>query len=151
MFTSQMAVDSQDPGKSGPLRRALEIDAICDRFEAEAQAGDTPEIRPFLDEVETAARAELFQQLLGLQMSIMVKPEDRPGLPTLLADYPEFTNEIFQVLAGGQTAAETIRTHPPSNAGAQAVLSGPKRNPAGHALPDGRRGRARRDGRDPPG
>ncbi|MFT5468612.1 MAG: serine/threonine protein kinase [Verrucomicrobiales bacterium] len=122
MFTSQMADDSQDPGKSGPLRRALEIDAICDRFEAEAQAGDTPEIRLFLDEVETEARAELFQQLLGLQISIVVKPEDRPGLPSLLSEYPEFTNEILKVVSGQPSVAETIRTRPPSNVGAEAVL-----------------------------
>lgn len=77
------------------------IDAICDRFEADLKRGKTPEIRSALDEIEAEARPELFQQLLGVQQSMLAKP---PAATELLAEFPEFHDEVIGVCARGAEA-----------------------------------------------
>lgn len=90
-----------DDGQSTELRNALAVDEICDRFEADLQRGETPGIRPLLDEVDADVRPELFQQLLGVQLSMIRKPEDRPGLASLLSEFPEYTDQVLAAYSPG--------------------------------------------------
>ena len=112
-------MDSRDPTK---LEQANAIDAICDRFESAMQKGAEPDIRSELAQVGPELQPALFGQLLGIQMSIIKEPGKRPGVPTLLAEYPEFANEILGVAPSAPGGGVTIRTQRPAAVDTDAVL-----------------------------
>ncbi|MEM7010937.1 MAG: serine/threonine-protein kinase, partial [Verrucomicrobiota bacterium] len=94
-------VMAEESGQRTLLNNAVAMDAICDRFEADLKRGESPEIRTALDEVEAESRPELFQQLLGVQQSMMAKP---PAITELLAEFPEYREEVLGVCAPGAEA-----------------------------------------------
>src|SRR5262245_490415 len=65
---STMSADSE-PTSTPPSPALLEeIDAVCDRFEAELRAGRQPLIEDYLEKVAGRARPELLRELLPLEI-----------------------------------------------------------------------------------
>ena len=64
----------------GPDPKLLggQVDAVCDRFDALWQAGNTPRVEDFLDCVPEAARRDLLRELIALEVEYRLKAQERP-------------------------------------------------------------------------
>src|SRR5262249_24252330 len=63
-----MSADSPHAEPDQALSVLEEIDAVCDRFEAEWQSYSRPEIRSYLAEVQEGARRRLLRELLRVDI-----------------------------------------------------------------------------------
>jgi predicted Ser/Thr protein kinase len=93
-----MIADSQDEDSAQSLPILEEIDTICDRFEAELQAGRSPRIEDFVAHASETARQPLEEELLRVEIAC------RRGLgeTLLMGDYeqrfPQHVRLIAQLL-----------------------------------------------------
>ena len=108
-----------------------EVDAACDRFEAEWRAGARPQIRAYLGRASRPARKRLLQELLRLDIAYRRKGGEQPKavdyksvsglfdaafLESLLASASKIKPEPPTVPAASQ-----LRDPPPVRAAPQAV------------------------------
>ena len=49
-----------------PLSVTLQVDALCDEFEAAFDSPETPLLAPFVDRVDQVGRARLLEELVAL-------------------------------------------------------------------------------------
>jgi len=54
-----------------PLSVSHELDGICDAFEAELQAGGSPQIEGYLGNVSVENQAELLRLLLQIEIELL--------------------------------------------------------------------------------
>ncbi len=57
-----------------PINDALEIDRLCDAFEAMYQAGQLPRIEDFLEQIAASSREQLLEALLPLDLELCGQP-----------------------------------------------------------------------------
>lgn len=117
-----MADDYMDGVNPTNLRHAGGIDAICEEFSQALRRGERPEIRYQLGQLHEESRPELFRRLLTLQLSLAAKTEDRPGISQLMKEYPEYAQEVIQVVSEQSLGEVTVLTGASPNTGASAVL-----------------------------
>ena len=91
-----------DPGPVSEEQLRL-VDEICDRFERELWLGQQPSFRQFIEPVPQELRAQLFRELLLLQLEI-AQVCDREAI---LQAYPEFTDVIETAFREGADIRRT--------------------------------------------
>ena len=101
--------DTENKRANDALQRAREIDAICDRFEKAIQGGSAADLCSEVEKVDEEDRSELFQQLLGIQLSLARKVGEKPTLGELLVEYSQFAGEVIEVYTEGEDEVETIQ------------------------------------------
>jgi hypothetical protein len=84
-----------------------EIDAFCDRFEAEWKAGGRPEIKKYVAEAPAPARLELVRELLKLEINYRRKRGETPTPDEYKSVLSEYAGLIDEFLA--HTAPYTPR------------------------------------------
>jgi eukaryotic-like serine/threonine-protein kinase len=67
-----------------------EIDAACDRFERAWRAGHRPDVAEFLANVPVNARAQLFRDLLSLDLEYRRRLGEQPEARSYCEQFPEF-------------------------------------------------------------
>jgi serine/threonine protein kinase len=90
--------------KTTPLAAQLvQIDRICDEFEARWLAGERPEIEEYLDRARSADRGKLFADLLEIELEMRVKGGDDFALADYqnrFVDYLQSVDSIYNRIVG---------------------------------------------------
>ncbi len=76
-----------------------EIDAACDRFEKAWRSGQRPDIAEFLADVPVNARAQLFRDLLSLDLEYRRRLGEQPETRSYCERFPEFAAPAANALA----------------------------------------------------
>ena len=84
-----------------------EVDAACDRFEAEWRAGTRPQIRAYLGRASKPARKRLLQELLRLDIAYRRKCGEQPKA----VDY-KFVSGLFDAAFLDNLLASASKTKP---------------------------------------
>jgi serine/threonine protein kinase len=88
-------------------------DPICERFEAEWKAGSKPSLRDYLEQAGDASIADVFRDLLQLDIAFRRAAGEELPLEDYIAQFPEYrllVNDLFETQVGGsRTAQETGR------------------------------------------
>jgi serine/threonine protein kinase len=77
------------PGDDVSLTRLVEINRVCDGFEAAWRAGRRPAIEEHLDAVDEALRPELLRELLAAELELRRSAGEDPGVAEYLARFPD--------------------------------------------------------------
>ncbi len=70
------------------------IDELCDAFEAEWLRGGQPHIADFIDRVAKSAQADLFYELLLVELEYRRNQDERPTEEEYLREFPQFAEPI---------------------------------------------------------
>jgi WD40 repeat protein/predicted Ser/Thr protein kinase len=110
-----------------------EIDAVCDRFEAEWRAGRRPQVEDYLPQVAEAARPQLVEELLRLDLHYRRQHGDEPRLTDYQARLPVLSmSKLAELLASPGPAAPPVST-PTSSQASTGALAG-EAGPDGHVM-----------------
>jgi serine/threonine protein kinase len=72
------------------LESQLKIDKICEQFQSEKGAGESPSIATFVSRIETSAtKAVLFRELLAIELEVGSTRDDEPTADTIRRVVPE--------------------------------------------------------------
>ena len=84
-----------EPTEGGSWAAARDVDAACDRFEVEWNAGMKPDRAAFLADASASIRPDLARELEALELALRKRGEPPPGLGpgSVLGEY-EILNEI---------------------------------------------------------
>jgi tRNA A-37 threonylcarbamoyl transferase component Bud32/tetratricopeptide (TPR) repeat protein len=97
----------QDTLRARPALADLQqVDAVCDRFEMAWLAGQQPDMAEFLAVVPEKVRAQLFRDLLSLDLEYRRRLGERPDAQSYCERFPEFAAHMataFQVQASNST------------------------------------------------
>ncbi len=104
------------------LQLALQIDAICEEFEAAWKAGETPTIETYLAKLDQSGRAELVLELIGLDIDY----RRRGGELVLASDYSarfsditaEQLEQLLELSAGSADDTQSLLAQPSEPQGA---------------------------------
>ncbi|MFO0844442.1 MAG: protein kinase [Gemmataceae bacterium] len=96
------------------LATAERIDAACDRFEADWQAGRRPRIEDYLAAAAPVDREPLLAALLAIEVELRRAAGDPPGLDELLGRFPDSGAVCRAVLrsGAGDTSVSAVNTAP---------------------------------------
>jgi hypothetical protein len=83
-----MGAEPPDRNESLSLSAVLRIDAVCTRFEAAWQAGQTPRIEDFLGAAEGAEREALLRELLRVELDWRLRQGSVPAAEDYLGRFP---------------------------------------------------------------
>ncbi|HEV3120657.1 MAG TPA: serine/threonine-protein kinase, partial [Isosphaeraceae bacterium] len=100
---------------------ANRVDEICDRFEAEFQAGERPSIEAYLESAPESHRPALLRALLALEVDLLAGTGARPEASQYIERFPAYAPVITAIFA------------------ADAAQSGPLANEMGPLTAGGRR------------
>src|SRR5262245_61734177 len=81
----------------------LRIDEACDRFEAEWRAGRRPSMEVDLDGFPEPERAELFRELLRLEIELRREGGEEPMRDEYERRFPEYIGPITAAFHEGET------------------------------------------------
>ncbi len=87
-------------GGALPLPERLQIDAICDRFEAAWRAGEAPDLADFLTVTHGPAHDRLFRELLALDLEFRLEQGETPEADTYLSRFPEHCETVHAAIGG---------------------------------------------------
>jgi serine/threonine-protein kinase len=90
-----------DPTGDGPLHPLERVIAACERYEADWAAGPRPRIEDLLGECPEPERAEMFLELLALEVEKRAKGGEQPAALDYYERFPGFAREIDLVFADG--------------------------------------------------
>jgi eukaryotic-like serine/threonine-protein kinase len=76
----------------------IQIDAVCDRFEAAYHAGECPDLGAYLSEVPTEARVPLFRNLLSLDIEYRQRRGEQPDLKSYRERFPDLAEFVESVI-----------------------------------------------------
>ncbi len=98
-------------------QRLVEIDAVCDQFEAAWLRGDCPELREYLDMAAEVSRPALFRELFLLEREYQAARGHEVDLETYRERFPEWAGTIEALwpaagLAEFDTAINTLHRKP---------------------------------------
>jgi WD40 repeat protein/serine/threonine protein kinase len=71
------------------VARAREVDALCDRFEANWQAGQRPRLEAYLEGADEPLRTLLLRHLLAVEWEYRLRAGDQPDLAEYKARFPD--------------------------------------------------------------
>ncbi|MCU0708534.1 MAG: serine/threonine protein kinase, partial [Pirellula sp.] len=80
--------ESNHPLNNDSLRRAIEIDSVCDDFEELLHRGEKPQIERFLERVEAAHRHSLLVELIGIEAYFRRKMGEALNEAEYMARFP---------------------------------------------------------------
>jgi eukaryotic-like serine/threonine-protein kinase len=115
--------------RAASLAELMQIEAVCDRFEAACRADARPDLASFLAELPTSspARVRLFRGLLTLDLESQLGRGGAPEPEVYIDRFPEFASvipEIFAAFTQGDAPAPLSADHR-ERPGAPAASSGP--------------------------
>ncbi len=99
---------SRNISASLPLALRLEIDEVCDRYEADRRQGIQPSLRIFLDGFEPRDRPALFRELLALDLAYRAEEGEGPNAQEYRDSFPEYIDLINVAFRQRENAAETV-------------------------------------------
>ena len=76
------------------LEASLKVDQLCDEFETLVAGKSQPNIDDFLPRIESDYRAELFVQLLAIELESC---SDRPDLRRYVERFPQYQAQVKSV------------------------------------------------------
>ena len=108
-------MNPQTTARSGdlPLADRKRIDAICDRFEQDWQAGTRPDLALFLTELPGPAQARLFRDLLALDVEYLQGRGELPTPETYRERFPEHASIVDTVFEPTDIDRELSHTRAP--------------------------------------
>jgi serine/threonine protein kinase len=101
-----------------PASLALQVEEICNRFEAACRAGDNPRIEEYLGETPEPARSVLLYELLALELEYRRRSGDAPTPEAYHARFPDHGGVV-------RKAFSRARTDDPRATGADAAACPP--------------------------
>lgn len=90
--------------QSSPTNAQL-VDALCDDFDAECQAGRIGKIEDFLARVDETSRPALLEELLALELWYRRKRKEHPAAETYERRFPEYAELVRKVCAEASDSA----------------------------------------------
>jgi eukaryotic-like serine/threonine-protein kinase len=100
-------MSEQDTLRARPaLAELQQVDAVCDRFEVAWRAGTAPNMAEFLADAPAGVRAQLFRDLLSLDLEYRRRNGERPDARSYCERFPEFTGPVaraFHALSANST------------------------------------------------
>ncbi len=94
-----MTVRAETDDGSLPLADWKRIDALCDRFETALQAGETPDLAEFLDDLQGPSRDRLFRELLALDLEACLGRGELPDARAYRERFPAHVEAIDEACA----------------------------------------------------
>jgi serine/threonine protein kinase len=82
------------------------VDEVCDRFEAAWLVGQRPGVQEYLGEASEPQRADLFRELLKLDLHYRRQQRETPTEAEYCQDFPEYTDLIQAVFRGEAAVGE---------------------------------------------
>jgi hypothetical protein len=70
------------------------IDQICDAYESVWLRAERPDINSFLAQCDESYRAELFHELLLVELEFRRNQCERPAMEDYLREFPQFAEQI---------------------------------------------------------
>ena len=107
--------NSEGRDESDPPSFSAEIDALCDRFEADWKArapgtpGRRPQIQDYLCQVPEPARANLFRHLLALELHYRKAAGETPELAQYRERFPDYLAAVADAFPTIDSRAATDR------------------------------------------
>ena len=92
-------MNEEVPTAALPLTLAEQVDQVCNRFEAEWQAGRRPRIEDYLDQATEPGRSALLRELLASELEGRGRRGERPTMSEYRARFPEAEELIAAVFA----------------------------------------------------
>jgi hypothetical protein len=86
-------------GDLSQFRNELRQDALCDRFDSLWSGGQRPCLSEFLKEVSEHQRAELFRELLGIELEYKCRGREQFTANEYLAQFPCYQSQIVTAFA----------------------------------------------------
>jgi serine/threonine-protein kinase len=90
-----------------PVADMQQIDAACDRFEAAWRAGERPRMEAFLCQLSGPAQAQLFHDLLDLELDLLIQTGEQPDrrhYHELFPEHEDIIGAVFEVRDGLATS-----------------------------------------------
>ncbi|MEL6107872.1 MAG: serine/threonine-protein kinase [Planctomycetota bacterium] len=92
--------------KHRPLQR---VDAICDRFEQQWIAGQSPDLGEFVEQLDVEVESQLFTELLRLEIHYRKQNSLRLDPEEVAKRFPRFKGEIRRVFVLEKRSGDTSR------------------------------------------
>jgi len=83
-----------NPNAQLPAAQLRQIDAICDRFEADWRAGRRPDLASYLSGAPSGEKAPLFRDLLNLDLEYRLRSGEKPDARSYCQRFPELAGVI---------------------------------------------------------
>src|SRR5262249_23199959 len=106
-----MIADNPD-GNPSSLSVIEEIDAACDHFEAEWQAGARPQIEVYLARASERARLGMLEQLLYLEIHYRLDSGETPLPADYVRRFPQFADLVCNVFTEQQARQSPQNANP---------------------------------------
>jgi eukaryotic-like serine/threonine-protein kinase len=115
-------MSEQDTLRARPALADLQqVDAVCDRFEEAWLAGQQPDIAEFLADVSAKARAQLFRDLLSLDLEYRRRLGERPDAHSYCERFPEFAAPVATAFQAQPSNSIRIRGRCNSERGSSTI------------------------------
>ncbi|MCH5377056.1 MAG: serine/threonine protein kinase, partial [Planctomycetes bacterium] len=79
------------------LTGSRRVDRLCDDFAQQWQAGHSPRIEDYLEQVEESARPQLLRELLGIELELRRRAGETPQATEYQQRFPEWSQIVEQL------------------------------------------------------
>jgi eukaryotic-like serine/threonine-protein kinase len=101
-----MAHHKPDPNDPNPANSAVQVDRVCDAFEAAWKAGERPRIEDFLPSAHAGSHQDLFRELLIVELHWRQAGRESPEKGEYISRFPGLATEIDRAFGMANAAAE---------------------------------------------
>jgi serine/threonine protein kinase len=93
------------------------VERVCDRFERAWRSGQRPQIKAYVEELDTPVGRDILRKLLGVELAYRVQHGERPAAQEYQALFPDHAKLIEEVFAEPMVAHRGIEgaTTPPDS------------------------------------
>jgi serine/threonine-protein kinase len=123
---SQSTLEEQRPAAD-----LQQLDAICDRFEADWRAGRRPDLALYLSQAPPGAEASLFHDLLNLDLEFRIQNGEQPDARSYHQQFPELAETVNMAFASLRDRVIATRPGNASNWGSGSTVTSPGANDVG--------------------
>jgi len=102
-------ISRSDAGLQLPAAQLQQIDAICDRFEADWRTGRPPDLAAFLSQAPPGGKAPLFRDLLNLDVEYRLRSGDKPDARSYCRRFPDLAGVIDSAFESRQNLEAATR------------------------------------------
>src|SRR3954471_10046191 len=119
-------VMNKDLRPTGVTSSDNRIDQICDAYESVWLRAERPDMNTFLEQCEESFRADLFYELLLMELEFRRNQAERPAMEDYLREFPQFAEQIeaanfkfggtaFATIGGADDDTVRTRIHNPGS------------------------------------
>ncbi len=94
--------------RTAPLALALDVNAACDRFEADWRAGRSPRIEAFLGAFPEPGRPPLLRELIALELELRRAGGERPSASEYAERFPDRADLVHQAFRESAASDLTV-------------------------------------------